>query len=157
MKIAGAKNAGAWFRFNKFLKQYRDLNMDAVYDGAAAFYEAHSAAIDAYFAAINEIATDCGYTVPPSPANGSAMAVRWFEIGIPLQVWMGKLSFDTYEDDGMGNIKPKHQTEAFALGKAIRTFCRKWLFASRAYRDLTDTGGLGEGNPGGQPDADPAQ
>jgi len=156
MKIAGQKNDGAWFRLNKTLKTLRaDVDTEAeIYDLSTRL--ASGEFFNNAFTAMQNMATQAGVTPPASPSSGSAWCARLVEIGIPRQLWHGRLSFTTYTrtgDAGSYSYSADYQSTFHALGKHIRKVCKIWLKTRRAIRDLTDTGLAAEGNPGGQPDA----
>lgn len=161
MKIAGQKNDGAWFRLNKTLKNLRadEDTINEIYDLSTKLMASGRYGDDVMadaFAAMQLLATEAGVTPPASPANAAAWCARLVEIGIPRQLWNGRLSFTTYTRTGEPlsySYSADHQSVFHRAGKHVRFVCKNWLKTRRAIRDLTDTGLASEGNPGGQPDA----
>jgi len=155
MKLAGQKNDGAWFRLNKTLKTIRaSENPDEIYDLSARLQT--SAFLEGAYTAITSLAAEAGITMPDSPSTANAWITRLVEIGIPRQVWYGKLSYTTYafaEGVEHPGFRANYQSEMHYFAKDLRKMCLQWLKTRRAVKDLLDIGLAGEGNPGGQPDA----
>lgn len=155
MKLAGRKNDGAWYRANKLIKSLSadektalQLKMEDM--GSALDY---LSAIQAFYEAAG-LDGDENY-----PSDVAALATNYTTFGIPRQAWMGVLSYDTYTrsgSEGAYTYAADHQQIAFEFGKELRTLVKKFTFARRQAKDLTNIATRGEGNPGGVADADPS-
>lgn len=150
MKIAGRKNDGAWFRTNKVIKALSVSQRLAfqVQLGAMTSLGAYYEEVIERFANLAGMAPgDPGY--PDSPQS---LVDIWGINGIPRQVWMGLLSYDTYVKTtvlGVDKYTPMGQATAHALGKEIRELCKDFMMARRQALDLSNTESRAGGNPGG--------
>lgn len=76
--------------------------------------------------------------------------------GVPRQVYMGRLSWDTYTKTGTDNgpvYKADHQTQFHVFGKELRKLLKTFLFARRQIKDIGRRFPNAEGDPGKLPDA----
>lgn len=149
MKKAGSKNNGAWFRFNKFLKTLDD-------DGAARAQLAQlilqSNYVDNAFNALEALIAETGVggAIDGLPASAGDWVAKMCAEGIPLQVWMGKLTTTTYAKTADG-WRANYQSPFHYFAKDLRKICRNFVFAFREVADLVND--AGPANPGGLPDA----
>ena len=157
MKIAGRKNDGAWFRANKFISQMGSEAKAALKD---QIMELDS--VDLAYNAIAGLAAETGVTSDLFPSDSEAWVDALVAHGIPRQIYMGLLSFDTYSkqliegtDPERFTYVPNHAGPIREFGKEIRHMLKQFLHGIVAVQDLTNTGAMGEGNPGGYPDASP--
>jgi len=151
MKIAGRKNAGAWFRMNKAIKE-----MTAEDVGFLTTVIGNLDGIDAAFSAIDTMASQIGFAHADKPSSSSEWAVYMANNGIPLQIWMGNLSYATYTRSGTtGAYEYAKDGEAAirVFGKQLRKAVTKFVFGRRAIRDAFNFGLRSEGNVGGYPNA----
>jgi hypothetical protein len=155
MKISGAKNTGAWYRANKLIKSLDGSERDAL----AAILNGLTYA-DSTWNDITDFAAQTGIDIAETGAPDSTGS--WIESmllnGIPLQIWMGKLSFTTYTLSGAPGARtatPNYQQNVFKFSQQLRKAVRTFSFARREFLDLTNTKDLTTGNPGGLPNIDP--
>ncbi len=156
MKIAGRKNDGAWYRTNKVIQ---GLTPDEVSALAALILIEDVIVHDAY-ETMNDFYLAAG--IIADEPNQSATKETWVHqmasVGIPRQVWMGRLSFDTYTRTGAPGsyvYTPDHQLAFHVFGKYIRKTCKNFVFARRAALDLNNLVSRPNGNPGGIANAEP--
>lgn len=153
MKIAGRKNNGAWFRANKVIHNLSETEQG---DLTAYLEDALSEVKDDAYNAVLALLAEAGVTPPASPSTANAWISRMVLVGIPLQIWMGRLSFTTYSKTGEGEsavYTANYQTAIHNFGKRLRKAVTRWLMGRRQSRDIFDIGLQSEGNPGGQPDS----
>lgn len=154
MKIAGRKNDGAWFRTNKFINKLGVEDRAKLIAAAIANAVLMPQALAA-FVEIQSLASTVGVNVAGGLDNGNAWLTKIFTSGIPRQVWYGRYTFMTYSKVGAKYV-PDFGTQLFHFSKLLRRFMKNYLFGLRGWNDLTDTGALGNNNPGGLPDANKA-
>lgn len=152
MKIAGRKNDGAWYRANKMIKGLESGEKTALATTLAGLDHA----VD-YMGVIQDFYTAAGLSGDADyPTEVAEMTSNYTQVGIPRQVWMGQLSYDTYDrtgEPGGWTYTPRHRATAFNFGKEIRKAVRDFTFARRQARDLTNVAYFTKGNPGGRADA----
>lgn len=156
MKIAGRKNPGAWYRTNKAIKA---LSLD---DKLAlqTYLTTELLFLDSYFNDMVSLAAEAGVSIDSMPVTKDDFIASLVGNGIPLQVWMGKLTFTTYTKECEGadaEYIPNYAASATSFGNELRGFMKRYLHANRQVRDVFNLGTLGHGNPGGLPDIDPEQ
>jgi len=152
MKIAGRKNAGAWYRTNKFIKK-----------ATAGGYEADLVTVindietlPAYITAIADIAAKTGVGVPEGLQTADSFATILGRDGIPEGVWMGTLAFDTYTRTGLQGAykyKSDHAKEAREFAIDLRAALARFMFARRLLLDTENAQTRAAGNPSGVADA----
>lgn len=155
MKIAGQKNPGAWFRFNSWLFKGNGGSPQP----PSVITALHSKLvgsdfIDAAFNALDALANEAG--------QGGIInsAEEWVDSmlsdGIPLQIWMGRLSWTSYVrtgSPGSYEYTPNAQSEIHYFANDLRKICAHFKASIREVSDVFNVGGLGENNPGGKPNA----
>lgn len=151
MKVAGRKNDGAWFRTNKRIRQLTPGERTSL--GVAIQGLPNYAAYSAVVSAFAEAAGTTQLEIFGTTGSGQ-LADRWAASGIPRQVWLGVLSYDTYTLVGDRYV-PDHAEVARKFGIEIRTLCKRFMFALRQFLDLTNVAPRDEGNPSGVADANP--
>ena len=124
-KIAGRKNDGAWFRWNKWIIAQPSSTQAAFVSacqGEAAFQNA--------FMVINDYITEVG--VQPSAFPSTVQEwITELSVGIPRQLWDGVTTYDFYERDEVGpNViyVKLMQGNIFTLSKVIRKICKRLRF-----------------------------
>jgi len=155
MKIAGLKNQSAWFRYNKAIRELPT--------GDKARLKTIILASDFVDLAHNDIlalAAEVGVTSPDFPSSATAWVEAMLSSGIPLQVWMGRLSFTTYAIvEAHGDVEAywggNYQNNIRYFAKDLRRMVMLFIKGIRAINDLTNTQTLTSGNPGGLPDGNP--
>lgn len=103
-KLAGRKNAGAWQRFNNVI---RSLPEAAETDLANSFSDLET--VTEYFAAITAHLDDLGVSDLFPYTTVAGWTAAWCSLGIPYDVWMGKVSYDIYQETGEGTDNPVYK------------------------------------------------
>lgn len=150
MKRAGAKNDGAWYRANKAIGKMTTIERLSL----ATKINSH-AATAAMFAALEELSASVGVqAVEAGMTDVAAWVTALTTKGIPRQLWLGVMTFDTYTK--VGDVyKKDHAAQAFAFGTVIRKTVRDFIFGLREVKDVYNLGNITTGNPGGLPDDNP--
>lgn len=150
MKIAGRKNDGAWYRTNKRIK-----NMTEAEKTNLALIISEIDTLPDFITAMADLAEQTGAVLPPNLSDPTTYAESLTDIGIPRQVWMGLLSYDTYSPDPTDdtNFLPDHADPVRLFANDLRTIVTRALFGMRALRDIGNIASRAEGNPGGIADA----
>jgi len=153
MKIAGQKNQGAWFRFNKWLLTGNTGSPQPMsVTGPLRDKIVASDFVDAAFNAMQALATEAGQGSVATDAEGwiQSMMVN----GIPLQIWMGRLSWTSYVRSGSpGSYEytPNYQSEIHYFANDLRKICSHYR---ASIREVADVFVLGDQNdPGKLPNA----
>jgi len=158
MKIAGRRNDGAWFRTNKAIAALSDENRASL---ISAMKESLGAKAGAFVADVQALAAECGVTNPTTAQSADTLLERFGTVGIPRQVWWGKLSFTTYSPIGVKvegvpqKFQANYQSAIHYFAKDLRRFMKYWVLGLRQLNDITDLTDRQEGNPGGLPDTHP--
>ena len=134
-KIAGRKNQGAWQRTNKAMLQADDSVQTALVTALAGSQPINDA--------FNKIVLYSGSFGLQSEFDYPTVT-DWcdtlVETGIPLDIWLGKASYDTYVLKP-GSNPPVYQPQLTpVLEKAaiqIRKICKQQLFAARQIQWLS--------------------
>lgn len=152
MKIAGRKNDGAWYRANKFIKA-ASPGVKSLLSAAIAeslfIDNAYNALVALQTKALGSTATTGGYGLPDTAAEWAATLGT---VGIPRQVWFGKLSWTTYSEDGAG-FHPDGASEMHYFGKDLRKIVRNVMLGTRQMYDIANLATRQQGNVGGKADA----
>lgn len=159
MKIAGRKNDGAWFRTNKAIQTLSEVeraNLAGSID--------NSPFIDGAYNFLTSLIAEVGITGIDHAQNTLEWAQAMTNEGIPRQIWLGNLSWSTYDKQDVGNVvtgvrhvyvkNGVHEIREF--GADLRKICKRYFLGRRQVRDLFNSGSRAEGNPGGLPDTNPA-
>lgn len=151
MKVAGRKNDGAWFRVNKKISALGSAGKSALSEQLKA-----NTGVIAMYTAVQDLLTAAGYA--EAPTNISSVddwCNSFVNVGIPRQVWLGVLTWDTYTKAGSpAKYTPDHQ-EIWRIGAIqIRKTVSRFFLARRQVLDFAQEVGADEGNPGGIADAD---
>jgi hypothetical protein len=155
MKLAGAKNPGAWFRANRVLVNLSGTEQTALLGVLNDRLNFADPTYDDLVALAAETGVDIGANFP---INKSLWLATMINSGIPLQIWMGHLTFTTYTLSGStGNrtAVANYQDNVRRFARELRREVRRFIFANREFRDVFDV--PGPGNPGGLPDANQNQ
>jgi hypothetical protein len=149
MKLAGAKNDGAWFRSNQQMHGLTDTQKTRL---ATLIQDLPGMA--AYIAALSAFETKTGVTIQSGTSDFSSatLATTYVTNGIPRQVWFGVMTFDTYTKQADGSYTKDTEPSLRVFAKQLRHTVRRYLFAQRQLNDVTDLGDIDTGNPGGNPD-----
>lgn len=128
-KIAGRKNEGAWQLFNNWL-------VDHAGPDAAGFEEAleGSANLMAAWELISETYGGYGVTMPVEMATFTDWCTSMIIGGIPLDMWMGKVSYDFYTKTTVGGetvYKPILGPTVALAAIDIRALAKLYQFADR--------------------------
>lgn len=156
MKIAGTKNTGAWFRFNKRLQTLTEAERADMHD----YLISNLLFLDAVFNDTVSLATEAGITNGAFPTTSSQWLSTMLVEGIPLQIWMGKPTFTTYTRAGTTGhytYTANYVSNRTQFANELRGFSKRWIHAMRQLRDVYDVGTKSENNPGGLPNADPTE
>lgn len=146
MKVAGRKNDGAWFRFNKFVKKANGETKQKLAERIR-----QTATLEPAFQALHTMAQEAGIDGTTGvPASSQEWAEQMASKGVARQVWHGTLSYDTYADG-----RKEHESPFFEFAKDLRLEVTKFMFLGRAVKDLANKASRVDGNPGGVADATP--
>lgn len=151
-KRAGLKNDGKWFRTNKVIAQLNETEKTALKNQIVELEE-----LEPFFDAYRDLVEIAGLEDDDEfPTTKDEFAQNLVDDGIPRQVYMGVLSYDSWSKEevpGQGTkYKPVHQEEARKFGSELRKVLSDFLTMRRQARDLANVGTRAEGNPGGDPD-----
>lgn len=152
MKIAGRKNDGAWFRFNNFVKDADAATRSTlvgIIEGIDTLQAAHTALV--------ELGEAVGLTDDNIPSTPEEWASIMGTKGVARQVWMGTLSFDTYREGpvvaGRKTYIKEHELAFRKFSVDLRYVVTRFMFGSRAVKDLVNKKTVEQGNPSGVADA----
>ncbi len=113
--------------------------------------------LDPYFNALQSLQAEAGVVLPEgAPTTASNLLETYCGVGIPLQVWMGQMTFTTYTRTGELHARvytANYVEHARNFGNELRGFLKRWLHANRQIRDVFQIGSSKEQNPGGIADA----
>lgn len=138
MKIAGLKNNGAWYRANKFI-----ASLDTVQKSALLAVLDVNDFKDATFNDLTAMGVEVGVDVLATTPNVGAWMASLVNGGIPNQVWLGHLSFTTYQKVILGPIikyTPNYQTNIAKFAKRLRRQMSHYMIGFRKLADLTNLG-----------------
>lgn len=125
-KIAGRKNDGAWFRFNRWILA-EPAGTQAAFRAALS---ASNSIIPAY-AVIETYINKVGADQASFPATVDAWALE-LSIGVPLQLWMGVTTYDYYQPKGDGppysGYEKLMEPAIFKFSVDIRTIAKQIRF-----------------------------
>lgn len=147
MKIAGRKNDGAWFRMNQAIHSLTSAQKTLLQSKLEAI-----ATLPAFVTALVAFQAKTGVqTSSGTSPTVTTLCVAWVTNGIPRQVWMGVMTFDTYTlTAGKYTKDTEPSLRKFAID--LRGTVTQFMFGLRAADDITDTGDINQANPGGNPD-----
>jgi hypothetical protein len=158
IRLAGAKNDGAWFRTNQAIKRHRERGMDwqlrvqAVIENTDGFGPFKDAFVDTltYYGA-----------EPAVEITVHDLAVKWAASGIPREVWFGLPRQVKYEKVAIPGSDPVRYKWNDLTTAAWRTFAinlryqlRNYFKADAFHLDVLNDVGADLGNPGGIADSD---
>jgi hypothetical protein len=148
MKIAGRKNDGAWFRTNQAILALSSAQRTSLLAKLNAI-----ATLPAFVAALIAFQNKTGVTITGGGSwTASSLMTSYTVSGIPRQVWMGVMTFDTYTKQSSGKYTKDTEPSLRRFAIDLRGTVTQFIFAQREIDDVTDTGDVNQDNPGGNPD-----
>lgn len=158
MKIAGLKNDGAWFRYNKKIREQFENSPDDADSLQVAIQDIET--LEDFYNVLVDLGTEIGQVAGGDlvPATQGALAEVYSHSGIPRQVWLGNLSWDIYlPPNSEGNPKAypvkKHQAIVAEFALDLRDCVKKFFLSRRQIADIVNIRKVSQGNPGGIADA----
>ena len=152
------KTLGAWYSANKFLKKLRTGSYaaasDANYATDLVTRIASLAEASGFMAVLQDLATSAGSSV--TLPTIMELAETWIGTGIPLEIWMGKLIYDTVTKtvvNGKTRYKQDHAQAVALFAEQLRDVIRTYRLWLRMNEDIENVDTKDLGNPGGIADA----
>lgn len=135
-KIAGRKNEAAWQAGNNFIAT---LSPDDQADMGQAMEQITT--LVSALAAITVAYATTGIPLPSVLLTITSWVSEMMITGIPLDVWIGKASYDLYskgeDDEGKTVYKPEMGPALAKAAHDVRQFVKSWQFGKRQQRWLS--------------------
>jgi hypothetical protein len=134
-KIAGRKNDGAWYRWNKWI-----LHQPTATQAAFTALFSNTLPFTGSYTVIKSYMVDTGVQTSAFPSTAEAWALE-LSIGVPRQIWDGVTTYDYYDKTGGGGVEPATYTKTmqpliFALSVEIRAAAKKIRFGEEEVSHL---------------------
>ena len=141
-KKAGAKNSGAWQRFNNFITTADPGQVAAVAEAWSA-----SAAIENALGIITNTLNQYGIPIPSEMQSLDGWTAYWAQFGVPYDMWIGYVGYDFYDPAGKGKYKPILRKPVSLAAEDVRYIARLAQFGDTQAARLAYNGGKHHKNP----------